>query len=73
MFLGHDTILSFYFYVTLLILPNDNTKRTIAFNLSMIFFSEKKDRSSKPQSHIHGFGPGRATVHPDLSNRGASA
>ena len=27
----------------------------------------------KPQSHIHGFGPGRATVHPDLSNRGASA
>ena len=27
----------------------------------------------KTQSHIHGFGPGRATVHPDLSNRGASA
>ena len=27
----------------------------------------------KPQSHIYGFGPGRATVHPDLSNRGASA
>ena len=27
----------------------------------------------KPQSHIHGFCPGRATVHPDLSNRGASA
>ena len=27
----------------------------------------------KPQSHIHGFGPGRATVHPDLSNCGASA
>ena len=27
----------------------------------------------KPQLHIHGFGPGRATVHPDLSNRGASA
>ena len=27
----------------------------------------------KPQSHIHGFGHGRATVHPDLSNRGASA
>ena len=27
----------------------------------------------KPQSHIHGFDPGRATVHPDLSNRGASA
>ena len=26
----------------LLILPKDNTKRTIAFNLSMIFFSEKK-------------------------------
>ena len=30
-------------------------------------------RGVKPQSHIHGFGPGRATVHPDLSNRGASA
>ena len=29
--------------------------------------------SVKPQLHIHGFGPGRATVHPDLSNRGASA
>ena len=27
----------------------------------------------KPQLHIHGFGPGRATVHPDLSNRGALA
>ena len=27
----------------------------------------------KPQLHIHGFGPGRATVHADLSNRGASA
>ena len=27
----------------------------------------------KCQSHIHDFGPGRATVHPDLSNRGASA
>ena len=31
---------------TLLILPKDNTKRTISFNLSMIFFSEKKDRST---------------------------
>ena len=29
--------------------------------------------SLKSQSHIHDFGPGRATVHPDLSNRGASA
>ena len=27
----------------------------------------------KPQSHIHDFGPGRATIHPDLSNRDASA
>ena len=27
----------------------------------------------KPQLHIHGFGPDRATVHPDLPNRGASA
>ena len=23
----------------------------------------------KPQLHIHGFGPGRATVHPDLASR----
>ena len=23
----------------------------------------------KPQSHIHDFGPGRATVHPELSSR----
>ena len=23
----------------------------------------------KPQSHIHGFGPGRATVHPDLASQ----
>ena len=48
MFLGldiffHGTILSFiYIYNTLLILPKDNTKRTIAFNLSLIFFSEKR-------------------------------
>ena len=33
-------------YNTLLILLQDNTKRTIAFDLSWIFFSEKKDRSS---------------------------
>ena len=25
--------------------------------------------SVKPQLHIHGFGPGRATVHPDLASR----
>ena len=25
-----------------------------------------------PQSHIHDFGPGRATVHPDLASRGES-
>ena len=31
------------------------------------------DLRVKPKSHIHGFGPGRATVHPDLSNRGVSA
>ena len=24
-----------------------------------------KTLTFKPQSHIHGFGPGRATVHPD--------
>ena len=28
---------------------------------------------SKPQLHIHDFGHGRATIHPDLSSRDASA
>ena len=32
-----------------------------------------KGMSVKPQSHIHDSGHGRATVHPDLSNRGALA
>ena len=37
-------------------------------------FSEKKMKkkmkdSGKPQSHIHDFGPGRATVNPDLASR----
>ena len=27
----------------------------------------------KPQSHIHDFGHGRATIHPNLSDRDASA
>ena len=27
----------------------------------------------KPQSHIHDFGHGMATIQPDLSNRDASA
>ena len=26
-----------------------------------------------PQSHIHHFGPGRDTIHPNLSNRDSSA
>ena len=33
----------------------------------------RMDIYDKPLSHIHDFGHGRATVHPDLSNRGASA
>ena len=40
------------------------------------FFARKKPQKSKkvriilkPQLHIHGFGPGRATVHPDLASR----
>ena len=41
----HDTNPVFLFpYNTLLILLQDNTKRTIAFDLSWIFFSEKKKR-----------------------------
>ena len=47
MFLGLDIFsrnnpVFLFLCSTLLILPKDNTKRTIAFNLSMIFFSEKK-------------------------------
>ena len=42
-FLRHNPVFLFlYYYNTLLILPKDNTKRTIAFNLSLMFFSEKK-------------------------------
>ena len=37
---------------------------------SLYFINSKLEASShKPQSHIHGFGPGRATVHPDLASR----
>ena len=42
------------------------------YNLTT-FLAMNQSKWIKPQSHIHGFGPGRATVHPDLSNRGASA
>ena len=38
----NPVFLFLYYYNTLLILPKDNTKRTIAFNLSLMFFSEKK-------------------------------
>ena len=42
-FLRHNPVFLFlYYYNTLLILPKDNTKRRIAFNLSLMFFSEKK-------------------------------
>ena len=41
--------------------------------ISMIIELTMNTFTYKPQSHIHGFGPGRATVHSDLSNRGASA
>ena len=40
-FSRHNPVFLFL-YNTLLILPKDNTKRTIAFKLSLIFFSEKK-------------------------------
>ena len=39
---------------------------------SMRYFSGAKGQL-KSQSHIQDFGPGRAMVRPDLSNRGASA
>ena len=46
-FYDSPVFLFLYYYNTLLILPKDNTKRTIAFNLSLMFFSEKKkDRST---------------------------
>ena len=32
-------------------------------------FSDSVCSLLKPQSHIHDFGPGRATVNPDLANR----
>ena len=40
-FSRHNPVFLFL-YNTLLILPKDNTKRTIAFKLSLIFFSEKR-------------------------------
>ena len=36
-------------------------------------FVYKRKSAVKPQSHIHDFGPGRATIHTGLSNRDASA
>ena len=42
----------------------------------MCFRKNKKKKyngSLKPQLHIHDFGHGRATTHPDLSSRDASA
>ena len=33
--------------------------------LSVLNFTEEQ---VKPQSHIHDFGPGRATVYPDLAS-----
>ena len=35
-------------------------------NFATGYFLTLKAQSVKPQSHIHGFGPGRATVHPEL-------
>ena len=51
-FSRHNPVFLFL-YNTLLILPNDNTKRTIAFNLSLIFFSEKK--TDLPEFFFHFF------------------
>ena len=39
----------------------------IDLKVSMSLFSLASD--VKPQSHIHDFGPGRATVHPELASR----
>ena len=56
----------------------DGTPRLAASNLRLysLPMSHKKDAMLlwvKPQSHIHDFGHGRATIQPDLSNRDASA
>ena len=44
-------------------------ERTIWYEKSKV----KGTQPIKPQLHIHDFGHGRATIHPDLSNRDASA
>ena len=38
-------------------------QRGVASVHSQVFMTQKL------QSHIHDFGPGRATVHPDLASR----
>ena len=55
-FLRHNPVFLFlYYYNTLLVLPKDNTKRTIAFNLSLMFFSEKKKRQIFLNFSFHFF------------------
>ena len=62
-------------HLGLLFLPMSNKKDarriwvyTLSFTFDVIFLRILK-LVFKPQSHIHGFGPGRATVHPDLASR----
>ena len=47
------------------------TKALISCTDQLRFFSiiDNANVCVKPQLHIHGFGPGRATVHPDLASR----
>ena len=65
----HDTILSFYFYVIRYsYLPKDNTKRTIAFNLSMIFFFEK-EKIDLPESFFFFFEKATCPPHKNQNGR----
>ena len=41
--------------------------------LSLLFSKTFSTFNLKPQLHIHDFGYGRGTIHPDLSRRDASA
>ena len=70
-FLRHNPVFLFlYYYNTLLILPKDNTKRTIAFNLSLMFFSEKK--TDLPEFFFSFFFFGKATSPPHKNQMVAS-
>ena len=61
-FSRHNPVFLFL-YNTLLILPKDNTKRTIAFKLSLIFFSEKRQIYLNFSFHFFFFGKATSPPH----------